>query len=181
MHRGQPVVLHGDGSPTRRYLYAADAADAFDTILHKGEIGHVYNVGSSDELSNLTIAKRLLALAQLPQDERHGWIQHTHDRPFNDQRYAVNGSKLRQLGWQQKMSFEEGLALTVDWYKKYGEQWWGDITHALTPFPVVAGNQVLPDVEAESEMLRPRTGNELLPKSPRMVGKKRKLDVVVGA
>ena len=61
LSRGQPVVLHGDGSPTRRYLFAGDAADAFDTILHKGQLGQIYNVGSYDEISNLDLCERLLA------------------------------------------------------------------------------------------------------------------------
>lgn len=52
LHRGQPVILHEDNSPTRRYLFARDAVDAFDNILHKGEIGQIYNIGSRDEISN---------------------------------------------------------------------------------------------------------------------------------
>lgn len=84
LNRGQPVVLHGDGSPTRRYLYAGDAADAFDTILHKGEIGQIYNVGSYDEISNITLCSHLLKGLNIPhetQEELHKWIKHTHDRP----------------------------------------------------------------------------------------------------
>ena len=57
LRRQRPMILHGDGSPTRRYLYAGDAADAFDTILHKGTLGQIYNVGSYDEISNLHIRK----------------------------------------------------------------------------------------------------------------------------
>jgi dTDP-D-glucose 4,6-dehydratase len=146
LNRGEPLVLHGDGSPTRRYLFAGDAADAFDTILHKGAIGHIYNVGSYDEISNISLCSKLLACMDIPhstQEELHKWIKHTHDRPFNDRRYAVDGTKLRQLGWDQKTSFEKGLAITVDWYKKFGEQWWGDITKVLTPFPEVAGKRVV--------------------------------------
>ena len=63
-------------------------------------------------------------------------IQYTKDRPFNDLRYPVDGSKLRQLGWEQKVSFEEGLRACVDWYGKYSG-WWGDIESILSPFPVV--------------------------------------------
>jgi dTDP-D-glucose 4,6-dehydratase len=140
LNRGQPLVLHGDGTPTRRYLYAGDAADAFDTILHKGAIGQIYNVGSYDEISNKELCAKLLTYLDIPhatQEDLHKWVKHTHDRPFNDRRYAVDGTKLRQLGWDQKTSFEKGLSTTVDWYKKFGEQWWGDITKVLTPFPEV--------------------------------------------
>lgn len=146
LNRGEPVVLHGDGSPTRRYLYAGDAADAFDTILHKGTLGQVYNVGSYDEIANITLCSHLLKYLQIPhetQEQLHKWIKHTHDRPFNDHRYAVDGTKLRNLGWDQKTTFEKGLATTVEWYKNFGEQWWGDITKVLTPFPEVEGKKVV--------------------------------------
>ncbi|RSM10446.1 hypothetical protein CEP52_003544 [Fusarium oligoseptatum] len=150
LHRGQPVVLHGDGSPTRRYLYAGDAADAFDTILHKGEMGQIYNVGSYDEISNITLCHKLLAEMGInDQDttEFKNWVKYTHDRPFNDHRYAVDATKLKQLGWTQKTPFENGLKITMDWYRRYGDRWWGDISAVLSPFPLVVNKNVKPDNE----------------------------------
>ena len=79
-----PLFIHGDGKHTRRYLYAGDAASAFDTILHKGEIGQIYNVDSRDEMSNLELAGKLLGMFGFENTEH--WIQHTRDRPFNDRR-----------------------------------------------------------------------------------------------
>lgn len=155
LHRGQPVVLHGDGTPTRRYLFAGDAADAFDTILHKGTMDQIYNVGSYDEISNLTLCSKLLTYLNIPhetQAELHKWVKHTRDRPFNDHRYAVDGSKLRLLGWDQKTSFSEGMAITVDWYKRFGESWWGDISKVLTPFPTVAGVDVIASEEPVADI-----------------------------
>lgn len=140
LNRGQPVVLHGDGTPTRRYLYAADAADAFDTILHNGQIDEIYNVGSTDEVSNIDLCSKLLTELNIPHDTTEDfrkWVKYTHDRPFNDRRYAVNASKLAKLGWKQATTFEKGLSATVRWYSRYGETWWGDISRVLTPFPVV--------------------------------------------
>lgn len=67
--------------------------------------------------------------------ELQDWTVHTQDRPFNDHRYAVNGSKLMALGWTQKTSIQEGLDITVDWYRRFGSSWWGDIESRLTPFP----------------------------------------------
>lgn len=158
LHRGQPVVLHGDGSPTRRYLFAGDAADAFDTILHKGQLGQVYNVGSYDEISNLSLCSKLLAEMGLahetPQDFGR-WVKYTHDRPFNDHRYAVDGTKLRQLGWEQKTSFADGLRITVQWYRRFGERWWGDISKVLSPFPVVEGCEVHSDREPVTDTPQP--------------------------
>jgi len=158
LNRGQPVVLHGDGSPTRRYLYAGDAADAFDTILHRGELGQIYNVGSYDEISNLSLCGKLLAEMGIPSastDEFKRWVKYTHDRPFNDHRYAVDGTKLRQLGWDQKTSFEEGLKSTVEWYRQFGEKWWGDITTVLSPFPIVVDKNVVVDHEPVTDTPQP--------------------------
>jgi dTDP-glucose 4,6-dehydratase len=154
LNRGEPVVLHGDGTPTRRYLFAGDAADAFDTILHKGQMGQIYNVGSYDEIANKEVCGKLLSEMGIPyetKEEFDKWVKYTHDRPFNDHRYAVDGTKLRQLGWEQKTSFAEGLRITVDWYRQFGEAWWGDISHVLAPFPIVSGLDVIPDKEPVSD------------------------------
>lgn len=164
-------MLHGDGSPTRRYLFAGDATDAFDTILHRGQLGQIYNVGSSDEISNLALCKRLLAemgvviiTAPKPVENQGGqdlsrWIKYTQDRPFNDHRYAVDATKLRRLGWQQRTGFAEGLRLTVEWYRRFGERWWGDISKVLSPFPVLAGMEVISDHEPVSDNPQRGEGN----------------------
>ncbi|KAL8915227.1 MAG: hypothetical protein Q9171_000346 [Xanthocarpia ochracea] len=143
LQRGKKVVLHGDGKHTRRYLFAGDAADAFDTILHKGLIGQIYNIGSADEISNLTLCSRLLKEFGL--SESDDWIAHSQDRPFNDRRYAVNGQKLCDLGWQQKTPFVKGLKTTVDWYRQYGEQWWGNIDNILGTFPEIKSPPLVPE------------------------------------
>jgi dTDP-glucose 4,6-dehydratase len=137
LQRGRKMILHGDGTPTRRYLFASDAADAFDTIFHKGVIGEIYNIGSRDEIQNKELCKILMKEIGIPESDFDSWVEYTHDRPFNDMRYAVNHDKLALLGWTQKTSFQEGLKLTVDWYRHYGSTWWGDITHCLTAFPNV--------------------------------------------
>ncbi|KAM3559731.1 hypothetical protein MY1884_003302 [Beauveria asiatica] len=158
LNRRQPVVLHGDGSPTRRYLYAGDAVDAFDTILHSGQTGEIYNVGSSSEVSNIALCAKLLSVtgmvdgtdadpaAIMRQHAFRTWVKYTYDRPFNDCRYAVDGSKLRRLGWSQQTNLDTGLRITVDWYRRFGEAWWGDISHVLTPFPEVEGGSIVPDL-----------------------------------
>lgn len=75
------------------------------------------------------------------------WVKYSLDRPFNDRRYAVDSSKLKKLGWEQKTSIEDGLKWTIDWYKHFGEAWWGDISHVLTPFPMISEGEVVPDLE----------------------------------
>lgn len=145
-----PLFIHGDGKHTRRFLYAGDAADAFDTILHQGEMGQVYNVDSRDEISNYDLAKKLLGMFGITDTDP--WIQWTRDRPFNDRRYAVDGSKLRKLGWTQKVPFEAGLAETVRWYANFSG-WWGLVDNTLlAPFPVVQeGHVVRPEASRMSE------------------------------
>jgi dTDP-D-glucose 4,6-dehydratase len=152
LQRGQKLLLHGDGSPTRRYLYAGDIVDAIDTIFHKGEVGQIYNIASKNEISNTELCHRLLGAFSIPHTtapEVEAWIQYTEDRPFNDQRYATDGAKLTSLGWQPKTSFDEGLRITVDWYRRFGEVWWGDISRVLTSFPVVAGTEIWTKEEHE--------------------------------
>jgi dTDP-glucose 4,6-dehydratase len=114
-----------------------------------------------------------LEIPHSTQEELHKWIKHTHDRPFNDRRYAVDGTKLRKLGWDQKTSFEKGLAITVDWYRKFGEHWWGDITKVLTPFPEVANKKVVAAKEVPVENIE---GDMVVDKNDEMTLKKRKLD-----
>ena len=143
LRRGKPLLLHGDGQHTRRYLYAGDAAEAFDTILHKGEIGETYNVDSKDEISNLQLAEKLIGLFGMT--DSGNWIQYTRDRKFNDRRYAVDGSKLEKLGWKQRTSFDAALQVTVDWYGKFAG-WFGDIEGVLTAHPVVKGDHVVQPV-----------------------------------
>jgi hypothetical protein len=131
-------------------------------------MGQIYNVGSYDEIANKDLCGHLLTEMGIPHDtveERNKWIKYTHDRPFNDHRYAVDGTKLRQLGWDQKTSFADGLKITVEWYRRFGEHWWGDISHVLAPFPIVSGLDVHPDNEPVTDT----------PQQPESAPKKRKV------
>lgn len=164
LQRRSKLLLHGDGSPTRRYVYAGDIVDALDTILHKGTIGQIYNIASKDEISNTDICHKLLDIFEIPhttKGEWDKWVQHTEDRPFNDQRYATDGSKLAALGWQPKTSFAEGLKTTVDWYREFGEVWWGDISRILTSFPVIEGTEIWTKEEHEALPSDEEVGSEV--------------------
>jgi len=131
--RDRPVTLHGDGSNTRNFLFVEDVARAFDTILHKGQIGRIYNIGGDNELSNLNVAKSLISLMGKA-DKEEELITFVPDRKFNDLRYTINSSKLHELGWTEQKSFEEGLAETVAWYTRYTCRY-GNIEAALVPHP----------------------------------------------
>lgn len=135
--RNQKVPLYGDGQYTRRYVFASDVVEAVNTIFHRGAIGEVYNIGTYDEISNRALCTMLLQIIKPKNAEStasldlQAWLQPTADRPFHDRRYGVNFSKLTKLGWKQKVGFEQGLQMTVAWYRANGQDWWSDLETAL--------------------------------------------------
>eukprot|EP00186_Timspurckia_oligopyrenoides_P003492 CAMPEP_0182444464 /NCGR_PEP_ID=MMETSP1172-20130603/2906_1 /TAXON_ID=708627 /ORGANISM="Timspurckia oligopyrenoides, Strain CCMP3278" /LENGTH=344 /DNA_ID=CAMNT_0024640021 /DNA_START=206 /DNA_END=1237 /DNA_ORIENTATION=+ len=116
---GQNAFVHGDGSHRRNYIYVTDCANAFDFILHKAEIGGVYNLGSPIEISNVNVVRQLVRLIRLDEnatdEECDKHIEFVADRAFNDRRYRIDMSKLQQLGWQHQISWDEGLRKTAAW------------------------------------------------------------------
>ncbi|KAJ0977390.1 hypothetical protein J5N97_012864 [Dioscorea zingiberensis] len=129
--RGQTLPIHGDGSNVRSYLYCEDVAEAFEVILHKGEVGHVYNIGTKKERSVLDVARDICKLFSLDPEAA---IKFVENRPFNDQRYFLDDQKLENLGWTPRTQWEEGLRKTIEWYTS-NPDWWGDVTGALLPHP----------------------------------------------
>ncbi|KAL9237954.1 hypothetical protein vseg_012442 [Gypsophila vaccaria] len=129
--KGLPLPIHGDGSNVRSYLYCEDVAEAFETILHKGEIGHVYNIGTLKERTVLDVAKEICNLFSRNPDET---IKFVENRPFNDQRYFLDDQKLKRLGWSERTNWKEGLLKTMEWYVR-NPDWWGDVSGALVPHP----------------------------------------------
>jgi dTDP-glucose 4,6-dehydratase len=113
LRNGRKCTIQGSGTAVRSFLYITDVVDAFMTILEKGQIGEIYNIGSLEERSVLEIA-RLLIKKILGTDDWEKWIEHVEDRPFNDQRYCISSDKLRELGWRPTVSFEEGMARVLD-------------------------------------------------------------------
>uniref|UniRef100_A0A6C0HAQ9 NAD(P)-binding domain-containing protein n=1 Tax=viral metagenome TaxID=1070528 RepID=A0A6C0HAQ9_9ZZZZ len=108
------VTIQGDGSNVRAFLHANDTASAFETILEKGEIGEIYNIGCDDgmEYSVLEIAKILIQLIKHTEDYDK-WIEYVEDRPFNDKRYYISNQKLKDLGWEIKEDFMRSLQKLV--------------------------------------------------------------------
>nr|XP_027063810.1 trifunctional UDP-glucose 4,6-dehydratase/UDP-4-keto-6-deoxy-D-glucose 3,5-epimerase/UDP-4-keto-L-rhamnose-reductase RHM1-like [Coffea arabica] len=129
--KGQNLPIHGDGSNVRSYLYCEDVAEAFEIILHKGEVGHVYNIGTDKERRVLDVASDICKLFSL---DPNAVIKFVNNRPFNDQRYFLNHEKLNNLGWSERTTWEEGLRKTMEWYVK-NPDWWGDVSGALVPHP----------------------------------------------
>lgn len=59
------MTLHGDGKNTRNFLYVTDVARAFEFVLFKGSVGQIYNIGGTNEVPNIDIAKRLIGIMGL--------------------------------------------------------------------------------------------------------------------
>ncbi|KAF3618559.1 trifunctional UDP-glucose 4,6-dehydratase/UDP-4-keto-6-deoxy-D-glucose 3,5-epimerase/UDP-4-keto-L-rhamnose-reductase RHM1 [Capsicum chacoense] len=129
--QGKSLPIHGDGSNVRSYLYCEDVAEAFEVILHRGDVGHVYNIGTKKERRVIDVAKDISKLFDKDPDAS---IQFVENRPFNDQRYFLDDQKLKSLGWSERTTWEEGLKKTMQWYIN-NPNWWGDVSGALLPHP----------------------------------------------
>jgi len=109
LENNQNVTIQGDGSCVRAFLHSYDAARAFETILEKGKIGEIYNIGCDEhmEYSVFEIAKFLIK--NIKNTTQYGqYITYIQDRPFNDQRYYISNQKLKDLGWDVSIDFEDG-------------------------------------------------------------------------
>jgi dTDP-glucose 4,6-dehydratase len=126
---GIPVPLYGDGLQVRDWLHVMDHCRAVDFLIERGQNGEVYNVGGGNDVRNVDLTRRILALTN--QDE--SLINHVPDRLGHDRRYSLDTGKLRQLGWAPQEHFDEGLAQTVDWYR-HNEWWWRPIKEGDAAF-----------------------------------------------
>lgn len=114
LKNSKPVTIQGNGTCVRAFLHSHDTATAFQTILEKGKIGEIYNIGCDEgmEYSIMEVA-RILIKAIHKTDDYNKWITFIEDRPFNDQRYYISNQKLKDLGWNITISFNEGIKMLV--------------------------------------------------------------------
>jgi len=113
-----PMPVYGDGMNVRDWLYVGDHCRAIAMVLEKGVVGEVYNIGGDSEQHNINMAK--LIVKKMGRDE--SLITFVEDRLGHDRRYAINAEKIkRDIGWVPRMSFEDGIELTVDWYRNNRE------------------------------------------------------------
>ena len=109
------LPIYGDGMQVRDWLYVDDHCRAILAVLARGRDGEVYNIGGSCSLPNREVVRRILAATNRPES----LMQTVTDRPGHDRRYALSSEKiLRETGWRPQVSFEEGLASTIDWYRQ---------------------------------------------------------------
>jgi dTDP-glucose 4,6-dehydratase len=115
---GDPLPVYGDGMNVRNWLYVEDFGRAIGTVLERGTTGAAYNVGGPDECPNLDVVRRILAHT----DRDETLIEFVTDRPGHDRRYSLSSDKVRALGWEPRMRFDDGLERTVVWYRD--NPWW---------------------------------------------------------
>lgn len=113
------LPLYNDGSAVRDYLFVEDHCRAIDMVLHEAPAGGVYNVGTGAETTGLQVAEAVLEIMAKP----HSLIEFVADRPGHDYRYALDISRITELGWEPRVTFAEGLERTVRWYEKH-QDWW---------------------------------------------------------
>lgn len=128
----KPLPVYGNGKYTRDWLFVEDHAVAIDLVFHKGKNHETYNIGGFNEWQNIDLVKLLCQ----QMDEKLGrvagtsaeLITYVKDRPGHDLRYAIDASKINtELGWKPSVTFEEGLARTIDWYLA-NETWLANVT-----------------------------------------------------
>lgn len=119
---GEPLPVYGDGRNVRDWLFVGDHCAAITRVLQAGRIGETYNVGGDAERQNIDVVKTICRLLDERRPladgrDRESLITFVADRPGHDRRYAIDASKLKgELGWAPTVTFEQGIAQTVDWY-----------------------------------------------------------------
>jgi dTDP-glucose 4,6-dehydratase len=115
---GKKVPLYGNGKNVRDWIYVLDHCRAIDFLLENGEPGEAYNIGGGVEKTNTQITGMILKLLGSGKD----MIEHVADRPGHDQRYSLDCTKLRNMGWRPEYDFGQALWQTVQWY--VANRWW---------------------------------------------------------
>ena len=114
---GQALAVEGNGSGTRDYLHVDDHVAGIARVLWKGEPGAIYNLGAGIQISFGQLADTILGICGKPSSLK----RLTKQGP--NWAYAIDTKKMRPLGWDPLVKFEDGIRLTVEWYRR-NEAWW---------------------------------------------------------
>lgn len=118
VNNGEVVTIHADKtrtvSGTRMYIHARNVANALSFLLEKGETRQKYNIVGEKEVSNLDMSKFIAEY--LGKELKYEMVDFHSSRPGHDLRYALDGTKMANLGWTIPLTFEESLRKTIHWY-----------------------------------------------------------------
>ncbi len=129
--RNLKIPLYDGGYQIRSWIYVLDHVEAIESLIKKGKSGEVYNITSWNEITNKSIAEKILGLMGKPLD----LIENVGDRPGHDKRYSIDSSKIqREIGWKPKYEFDQALKETVSWYQN-NPKWWEPLTNEKTLHP----------------------------------------------
>ncbi len=121
--QGEKIPIYGTGTNIRDWIFVEDHCDAVFNVLNNGKAGESYNISADNEIDNISIVRKILALMNKSED----LMEFVEDRPGHDFRYSMDSSKIRsELGWENKVKFDDGLKKTVDWYLS-NKDWWKNI------------------------------------------------------
>ena len=115
---GDALPVYGDGMQVRNWIHSTDFAAAIGHVLAHGVAGEVYNAGGPDERANIEVVSRIIELTGADSAQ----VEHVADRPGHDRRYSLSSEKVRALGWEPAVRWDEGLERTVAWYRD--NAWW---------------------------------------------------------
>lgn len=131
--QGKPLPIYGDGSNIRDWLYVEDHCEAICEVLERGRVGDVYNIGGNSERANRDVVRTICKILddvspESPIVPHERLIAFVADRPGHDLRYSIDASKIqRDLGWEPRTSFEDGIRATVRWYLE-NQDWVKQVT-----------------------------------------------------
>ena len=118
-NQDKKIPIYGTGKNIRDWIFVDDHCEAVYNVLLNGKSGESYNISSNNELDNITIVKTILEIM----DKSDDLIEFVDDRPGHDLRYSLDSSKIRKsLKWVEKITFQEGLEKTIEWYLKSDDQ-----------------------------------------------------------
>lgn len=116
---GKKVPLYAKGENVRDWIFVEDNCRALDLVLEKGKDGEIYNIAGGQEKTNLELTRAILNIFGKGDES----INYVADRPGHDFRYSIDSSKLGELGFRPRYTFEEGLGRTIEWYRA-NREWW---------------------------------------------------------
>jgi len=129
---GKILPIYGNGKHIRNWIYVEDNVNALKKIILNGKIGNIYNVGGKEEVTNISLVKKICKILDQikPRKNKKKYedlIKYVEDRPGHDKRYSLNSKKIKKkIKWKPRINIDEGLKLTIDWYLN-NKSWWKSI------------------------------------------------------